>query len=107
MPAAVRRNWSSHSTGGRGSEVALAGVALKSRGVQPDNEMARVKSAGTAATASTGNGFSKPPSASSRPLTMIGAIAPGIATEALIATSTGPAVNQTSRRAPRSVATAV
>ena len=66
-----------------------------------------VKSASTAATASTGTGLSTPPSTSSRPFTMIGVITPGIATEARIATSTGPEVNQTSRRAPRSVATAV
>jgi len=38
---------------------------------------------------------------------MIGVIRLGIAIEARMATSTGPLVNQTSRRLPRSVATAV
>jgi hypothetical protein len=85
----------------------LAGVAEKSRGDQPESDTATTRSASTAVTASTGTGLSNPPSASRRPFTMMGAITPGIATEARIATSTGPEVNHTSRRAPRSVAIAV
>jgi hypothetical protein len=40
-------------------------------------------------------------------LTTIGVMTPGIATDARIAVLTGPRWNHTSRRAPRSVATAV
>ena len=66
-----------------------------------------MKSASTPITGSIGTGFITPPSTSSRPLTMIGVTTPGIATDARIATSTGPEVNHTSRCAPTSAATAV
>ncbi len=106
MPAAPFMKRSSHSFGGSVSELSRDGLA-KLVGVQPDSATARVKSASAESTASIGTGLSTPPSTSSRPFTMIGVIAPGMATEARIATSTGPEVNHTSRRAPRSVATAV
>src|SRR5450759_5392058 len=69
--------------------------------------MASVKSASTPMTGSIGTGLSTPPSTSRRPFTMIGVIIAGIAIDALIAVSSGPLVNHTSRRAPRSLATAV
>ena len=80
---------------------------MKLRPGSPASSTAKVKSAPEPITGSIGTGFSTPPSTSSRPFTMIGVITPGMATEARIATSTGPEVNQTSRRAPISVATAV
>lgn len=81
-----------------------------SRGGRPFSPLrltATVRSASTPITGSIGTGLRTPPSTSSRPLTMIGVISAGMATDARMATSTGPDVNQTSRRAPMSVATAV
>ena len=68
---------------------------------------ATVRSDITAAVGSMGTGFIRPPSTSSRPSTTIGVTRLGIATEARTAVATGPRWNHTSRRALRSVATAV
>jgi len=60
-----------------------------------------------AAVGSRGRGLSRPPSTSTRPSTTAGVNRPGIAKEARIAGMRGPRWNHTSRRAARSVATAV
>jgi len=106
-PAAVRRKRSSHSFGGRCAAVSRVGELPKWWAFSPLRLMASVKSASTPMTGSIGTGLSTPPSTSRRPFTMIGVIIAGIAIDALIAVSSGPLVNQTSRRAPRSLATAV
>ena len=66
-----------------------------------------VRSDSAEAVGSIGTGFIRPPSASNRPFMSTGVMTPGIATEARTAESNGPRWNQTSRRARRSVATAV
>ena len=66
-----------------------------------------VRSALTAAIGAIGSGSRMPPSASSRPSMTCGAMTPGIAIDARIASSTGPRCNHTDLPASRSVHTAV
>ena len=66
-----------------------------------------VRSALTAAIGAIGSGSRIPPSASSRPPTTCGAITPGMAIDARIASSTGPRCSHTDLPVNRSVATAV
>ena len=73
----------------------------------PSKVTATVRSATEEASTLTGTWLETPPSTSRRPLSAIGGNTPGIAIEARSAGSIGPELNHTSRRAHRSVATAV
>ncbi|BBZ42722.1 hypothetical protein MPRM_00030 [Mycobacterium parmense] len=90
----------SHSTPAPGSSSRAPMVSL------PLRLTAMVRSAFTAEGA-IGAGRGCPPSASRRPSISCGAITPGIAMDARIASSTGPRWNHTDFPANRSVATAV
>ena len=74
---------------------------------RPVRDTASSRSLSTGASGSSGTGLVTPPSMISRPPTSAGVTTLGIANEARTATSAGPLLNHTSRRALRSVPTAV
>ncbi len=105
--AVLRRSLVVQSSRAPGSDEVRSGVEVPLGLRIPDRETAMVRSALAAAVGSIGTGLMRPPSTSRRPLMLIGVITPGMAIEARIACTTGPRWNHTSRRALRSVATAV